>query len=1205
MFAKIISLDINENSLDEIQGKVTGGSVNLDGTSTVRRTCSLNMVAKDISINDYYWCLKTKFRLEIGLKNILTGDYSSDTGKYPDIVWFPMGTFILTQFNTQLNTNNVTISLQGKDKMCMLNGDLGGQLFASIDFGTEETIINTFKPVTVEPSNSDVLMSKLYYIKDNNGNIGDVVQKNSHEYAFEASSQGNWFFLNNEYVYGLRGNGSKIYTGTYYIRYKKVLNPEEIFSHLSINNINYEKDKYYYKKQEEDSYFLLNKTSDFNTNNLNYELIDLYELVPEYSIKKIPLEKIIREAVHAYAKEPYHNIIINDLDKYGLEQLTYRGDIPLLVFKNKSTGHFTQVALITNFSIQYGSNYICKFEKQEDGSYVLIRRNKNTNEYIGSLPLIQDSSMGDGKTIFLNSEDHLWYYNVPNNTEDKYKYTVAKIEYGEDVGYRITDLVYSGDLISSIGDTLTSILDKIKNMLGDFEYFYDTDGRFIFQRKRSYVNTAWSQFVQTDDEKYVTFSNDKRKFSFNFEGNRLLTAIQNSPVLNNLKNDYSVWGKRKSLSGSEIPIHVRYAIDKKPVFYRAFDGVIYTTDRRYAMQENILSPTYTQVTEQIIDTLENFTLQYPVGAANDPNRDVEIFGQANLNEAIPRKTHDANGNPTWTPGWWDIRDWSRYYELLTGESPKGTMKWYSHGKFNNQTISADEVEIENSGSVSFSKIGYLRAHNVNIQDNDPRRVWLLEISYTASGAVASVSTSHGGGAPSPAGGRRYLCNYYKHEIQTGTNQLIDAPLSEEEEQNNKKYFNAPYRGCSDYHTYTYFKRLIETSANKRRILFYNPDFPDKDLNQLIQDKIEKEYVEQNNRGIRIVDWREIIYRMALDYFAGQGCSEEKPLYIRNYDPNVNVDWYEMTNPDYFLSEVAARNPEYYPTGYTGYEQYYTDMQGFWRQLYNPDYMFDIEYEDGKYVVSIDKNSESGYYTKNRVWQNEQVSDCLIEYYIGAELNPSGYLSFSQFLNQHNDLKQKYESYLISANEEDPAIIGRSGWNKLVFENPERLDFWIDFLEDGEELSQFQVAQVGDRSKVINEDRVSAIIFKEIPDLILYDTRPDPNDESQVPTREQLEEETGYTWIYLPKGFSQYLSVSYRSLSAKNKIDELLYQYSYCIENITLTAIPVYQLEPNTRIYVCDTTTGIEGEYIVTKITYQFKHNGTMSVNAVKAPERLY
>jgi hypothetical protein len=62
--------------------------------------------------------------------------------------------------------------------------------------------------------------------------------------------------------------------------------------------------------------------------------------------------------------------------------------------------------------------------------------------------------------------------------------------------------------------------------------------------------------------------------------------VQNAPVLNNLRNDYSVWGKRKSLSGAEIPIHARFAIDKKPIFYRAFDGVIYTTDRRYALEES-------------------------------------------------------------------------------------------------------------------------------------------------------------------------------------------------------------------------------------------------------------------------------------------------------------------------------------------------------------------------------------------------------------------------------------------------------------------------------------------------------------------------------------------------------------------------------------------------------------------------------------------
>jgi hypothetical protein len=33
---------------------------------------------------------------------------------------------------------------------------------------------------------------------------------------------------------------------------------------------------------------------------------------------KLPVKQIIREMVHAYAGEPFHNIIINDLDTVGL-----------------------------------------------------------------------------------------------------------------------------------------------------------------------------------------------------------------------------------------------------------------------------------------------------------------------------------------------------------------------------------------------------------------------------------------------------------------------------------------------------------------------------------------------------------------------------------------------------------------------------------------------------------------------------------------------------------------------------------------------------------------------------------------------------------------------------------------------------------------------------------------------------------------------
>ena len=46
--------------------------------------------------------------------------------------------------------------------------------------------------------------------------------------------------------------------------------------------------------------------------------------------------------------------------------------------------------------------------------------------------------------------------------------------------YILTNFIYPGELIAKPGDTVAGILDKIKNVLGNFEYFYDIDGHFRF-----------------------------------------------------------------------------------------------------------------------------------------------------------------------------------------------------------------------------------------------------------------------------------------------------------------------------------------------------------------------------------------------------------------------------------------------------------------------------------------------------------------------------------------------------------------------------------------------------------------------------------------------------------------------------------------------------------------------------------------------------
>jgi len=128
-------LNFDEDPIAEITGNITGGNINVDGSSSVRRSCSLTLVTNDVRINEIDWTLRTKFQALIGVKNDIDD-------RYDDIIWFPQGTFVITSFSSTLNGNSYTINISGKDKMCLLNGEVGGQFFASHEFSTIYTYKN-------------------------------------------------------------------------------------------------------------------------------------------------------------------------------------------------------------------------------------------------------------------------------------------------------------------------------------------------------------------------------------------------------------------------------------------------------------------------------------------------------------------------------------------------------------------------------------------------------------------------------------------------------------------------------------------------------------------------------------------------------------------------------------------------------------------------------------------------------------------------------------------------------------------------------------------------------------------------------------------------------------------------------------------------------------------------------------------------------
>lgn len=134
--------------------------------------------------------------------------------------------------------------------------------------------------------------------------------------------------------------------------------------------------------------------------------------------------------------------------------------------------------------------------------------------------------------------------------------------YGTDVGYQDTDFTYPGELVLKPGDTVVTLLDKIVSVLGNYEYYYDIDGRFIFQQIKNYLNTG-SPLLELRAEDYVKSYNNA-KFLYSLTDLDSTTAINRAPNYANVKNDFYVWGKKQTLSGIEVDIRYHLAIDTKP-----------------------------------------------------------------------------------------------------------------------------------------------------------------------------------------------------------------------------------------------------------------------------------------------------------------------------------------------------------------------------------------------------------------------------------------------------------------------------------------------------------------------------------------------------------------------------------------------------------------------------------------------------------------
>ena len=354
-YIRIIVLDQNEYELEEIQGYVTsGGTLSINGDSSVRRTCTLNMIADD----KYRNVMETSNLLSINKRIKIFIGYANRTTKYQEeeIIWFPLGIFIIINPNISRGTNGVSISLSLQDKMCLLNGSRGGIIPAYCIFD---------KVDEVTPS-------------------GDI------------------------------------------------------------------------------------------------------------ETKKIPIYQIIQEVVNHFGNIPLEKIIIKDIDTIAKEVLRWNNSSKKLC-------------------VNYSTNQV---------------------------------SIVDNDTELLDTWEKVFYE-------------------GDDIGFHYTDFYYDEELTANQGDNVCTILDKIKNKLGNYEYFFDTQGYFHFQEKKNYYNTTKASAQNLEQIQYNTTPSTVYS-AYNFDNSNLIVSYQNTPQYDMVKNDFIIWGKRKTADDKEIPIRYHLCLDKKP-----------------------------------------------------------------------------------------------------------------------------------------------------------------------------------------------------------------------------------------------------------------------------------------------------------------------------------------------------------------------------------------------------------------------------------------------------------------------------------------------------------------------------------------------------------------------------------------------------------------------------------------------------------------
>ena len=159
------------------------------------------------------------------------------------------------------------------------------------------------------------------------------------------------------------------------------------------------------------------------------------------------------------------------------------------------------------------------------------------------------------------------------------------------------------------------------------------------------------------------------------------------------------------------------------------------------------------------------------------------------------------------------------------------------------------------------------------------------------------------------------------------------------------------------------------------------------------------------------------------------------------------------------------------------------------------------------------------------------------------------------------------------------------------------NYYLDFIDSAGSLGKYSVSNIGRRTNVVVNEDVNCLFEPEVPNIVflnldLNDSDPDKHAE----LRDECQN-SGQPWAQTSgEIFRAFTTGGYHN-GAYDYICSELYTHTTYQTTISMTAIPNYWIEPNSRIRIADNATKTFGNYMIQNISLPLDVGSVMSITA--------